>query len=344
MGKRTSDERRIMEMFTYMRPAGSDTERAFVDRFLIPLGFRRDEHRNLVLQIGDDPTILWSSHMDTVHFEEGRQTLHYDGTMLSLSRKAANGRSSCLGADDTAGMWLMTEMVRAGVPGLYIIHHAEEIGGHGSGDLADKNPERLAGIAAAIAFDRAGYDSVITHQGSRGASDAFARSLAGILGGGFKPDSGGIFTDTANYTDLIGECTNISVGYFKAHRSSEYQDVGFLIALRDRLLAADFSTLVFERMPGEVDLTSRSYGGYGRYRYTGEDTWKPPVKTRRYETVADLIGEYPEVVEAILEAYGVNETILREQITDFYGNVFDDGRYDDHDDEREFDEPRRAVA
>ena len=43
----------------------------------------------------------------------------------------------------------------------------------------------------------------------------------------WKTDTGGSFTDTANYTDIIPECTNLSCGYYNAHTQSEYQITHF---------------------------------------------------------------------------------------------------------------------
>src|SRR5205085_807202 len=96
------------------------------------------------------------------------------------------------------------------------------IGGKGSGFIADKNKKALDGIKFAIAFDRRGTKSIITFQRSkRCCSDDFAKSLAEQFDLGHTCDTTGSFTDTASYTDLVGECTNISVGYEGAHSQGE---------------------------------------------------------------------------------------------------------------------------
>lgn len=117
--------------------------------------------------------------MDTVHKEEGRQNLNLKDGILTQPSK-----SSCLGGDDTAGIWLMLEMIKAGIEGVYIIHYGEERGGIGSRAKATKEPLFFTGIDIAIAFDRAGYSDIITHLCyGRTASDAFADSFAKELGG-----------------------------------------------------------------------------------------------------------------------------------------------------------------
>jgi hypothetical protein len=152
----------------------------------------------------------------------------------------------------------MLQMIRRKIPGLYVFHRAEEIGGRGSSHTAGKEPDRLAGITHAIAFDRKGYSDTITHQGHRTCSDSFAADLSARLNAHnkffkFSGCANGIFTDTANYTDIIGECTNLSVGYFGQHTPSEYQDVAFACDLADALCGADWSGLVSSRKAGAVD-------------------------------------------------------------------------------------------
>src|ERR1035437_5455067 len=257
----------LLEMLTYCRPAGSGAESAFVARFVATLpGATCDPFGNWHVIIGTSP-ILWSCHTDTVHTTSGRQTVHVtaDG-VVGLSRRSRH-MSSCLGADDTAGVWLCHQLILAGVPGHYIFHYGEEIGGEGSSELARYPGDTFAGFKYAIALDRRGTGDVITHQFARCCSDTFAESLAAALnlsGLDYSPDSTGVFTDTANYTDLIGECTNLSVGYQHAHSERETLDTAFLSRLFAALCTLDPASLVSERLPGEM---SSDYGGYA---YVGD--------------------------------------------------------------------------
>jgi hypothetical protein len=246
-----------------MRPAGSATESAFIDKYVASIpGATQDIHRNYHVIVGENSPVLWSCHTDTVHTREGRQTVHVDPQidMVGLSRKSKRSGSNCLGADDTAGVWLCTEMIKAGVAGHYIFHFGEENGGIGSQALADKPYQYFDGIKYAIALDRKGYSDVITHQFGECASDTFAESLASAINlhmpasrFPYKPSSHGIFTDTANYVGLIGECTNLSVGYFGAHTSNETLDYRFLDSLLFALIHLDASTLIAERLPQDND-------------------------------------------------------------------------------------------
>lgn len=275
----------LLEMLTYKRPAYSPTEAAFIARYLTPLGIQRDDGGNLWLQIGNSP-ILWSSHTDTVHKQDGRQTIEYGDGVVTASR------SNCLGADCTVGVWIMREMIQAGIPGTYVFHAAEEIGGIGSDWIAQNTPDRLANIQFAIAFDRMGTTEIITHQVSqRCASDAFAHSLASILRPlKYQPSDGGTFTDTANYADIIPECANLAVGYYRQHRSDEWQDVRHACALLDTLLVADWSRLTCERDPTVWEL----------------DDWASEQRGPSYD-LTRLVKERPQLVADFLEACGFTE-------------------------------------
>lgn len=268
----------ISDMLSYCRPHNSKVERKFIAKFIVPLGVKYDKAGNAYKIIGDNPTVMWSCHTDTVHTVQGWQRIQYwhkangdviyevnhDGILWAK-------QSSCLGADDTVGVWLMMEMIRAKIPGLYIFHRGEEVGCIGSKWIAEKGKKLLEGIKFAIAFDRRAEKSIITHQMSnRCCSDEFAKSLAEQLGMGHECDTTGSTTDTRSYVDLIPECTNLSVGYYNAHSRSENTNIDYLFNLRDALLKIDVSKLVEKRKAGENErLVSQSYdgayGGYGGY-------------------------------------------------------------------------------
>jgi hypothetical protein len=286
----------LLDMFSYQRPSGGVTEKLFINKYL--KGFRADAYGNMVRQIGDNPRIMFSSHMDTVHRFDGiNQSLKFDGQFLKQTD------ANCLGADDTAGVFLMLELAKAKVEGVYVIHFGEEMGCLGSRALAKENPEFFEGIDIAIAFDRMGYDDIITHQCSRRtASDAFALSLAAELGGSFKPSPEGIYTDTNEYAHLVGECTNISVGYFGQHHKDEKQDIPFLLALREALLQVRWENLVVERKPEDEE---ERY--FARRREPADFTMQ------------ELISEYPDIAADILFAMGMTADEFMIAVEEQYG-------------------------
>jgi len=289
----------LVDMLTYRRVSGSRTEGKFIRRFIAPLGARPDSFGNYVLRIADSP-VLFSSHTDSVHRIAGRQKLLYKDGILTVKtggyqKKEGIWRlvgSNCLGADDGVGCWIMREMALAKVPGLYIWHRQEESGGVGSSFIADHSKDLLTGIECAIAFDRHGTTDVITHQaGGRCCSNEFAESLAGLLPGSYKPSMNGIFTDTANYTDVIGECTNLSVGYEDEHTSKESLNLVHALRLRDAMVKFDPASLDYQRKPGTREPT-RYYHGYGSYGGY-EDIWDDVDQNPSYGNGEAYGGDNP---------------------------------------------------
>jgi hypothetical protein len=189
---------------------------------------------------------LFTSHTDTVHHSGGHNHVRVDGHMWRADRAA-------LGADDGAGIALMCHMIEHSVSGYYIFFRGEERGGVGSSWLAENMDDLLEEFDRAVAFDRAGYSDVITHQGGgRCCSNTFAEALSDQLndrGMLYMPCDGGVYTDTAEFVKLIPECTNLSVGYKHQHGDREEQDVKYLQVLAEALVAVDWDRLPTERDP-----------------------------------------------------------------------------------------------
>lgn len=304
---RRAATRELVEMLSTRRPARSKTEERFISTYLDTLpNVTKDDHGNRIVRIGKSPRVLWSSHTDTVHSKDGVQSIARVGDFVQLHKKETS--STCLGGDDSAGVWIMRQMVLRRIPGLYVFHRDEEVGGFGSTWIAENTPKLFEGIDYAIAIDRKGYDSVITHQGNRCASDDFARDLADQLGGDFKPDSTGVFTDTANYTSLVPECSNLSCGYGNAHTSSEFQDVTFAYNLLESLCALDFSKIRVARDP----VAYEPYDDFNSYQFGFMDSRsksKRAVKSYGRDNIDELITlccNDPCGVADYLDQLGVN--------------------------------------
>lgn len=303
-------------MLTYCRPHGSAAEQEFIQAFIQPLpGAYKDIFGNWHVRVEDAP-VLWSCHTDTVHWREGRQDVKIKRghIVLASPKKAARtttdakghkymwAERDCLGADDAAGVFIMTEMIQAGVPGRYVFHFGEEVGGLGSSDLARCYADWLMECQYAIAFDRRGTTDVITHQGrGRCASDTFALALAKLLNTGNKtfryaPSNLGVYTDTAEYMGLIPECTNISVGYAHEHTEHESVNVQHILALVEVMKRIDVSALPVERDPLNDD------DDFFDYTSPVANSWslrtgKPKKSAKRRR------NDYPAVVDRYNSAY-----------------------------------------
>jgi len=216
---------------------------------LFPDGLQKDSHGNYFYKVGDSRTIF-ASHLDTVSSKYETVTHVFDGEMIRTDGKTT------LGADDKAGTTVMLWMIRNNVPGLYYFFVGEEVGCIGSG-LTAANRQFRGKYDRIISFDRRGTGSIITHQScGRSCSDEFADDLCRELnksGLDYKKDSGGVYTDSAEFVDEIPECTNVSVGYYKEHTTSEHQDIVHLSELADACVRVDWENLTTKRNPGTYE-------------------------------------------------------------------------------------------
>lgn len=326
----------LIEILTWCRGAGTTSESTFVRQHISSIeGIWADEYGNYHLTIGgEDARILWSCHTDTVTRKEGRQNVRWIGKGILGLHNGQPGQ--CLGADDGAGLWIMLELIKAKKPGHYVFHRDEEIGGLGS-DWISKNAYVIPDtIMAAIAMDRCGTRDIITHQGfQRTASDEFAKSLMLQLPNGMSPDDTGVFTDTANYVNLIGECTNLAVGYEQNHGHKETLDTRHLMDLRDALVELDTSKLDFVRQPGEMEWAD--YGGYyshskygsgsSTYTYPHGKDWDDDNEAFNIAqlddnyTFADMIREEPKVAARLMDELGVSKDEFRAHVFALTGKL-----------------------
>jgi len=285
----------FLALTTRRYPKGDeDIAMDLVKDMLPDVKFEKDEFDNYYTYIpradGSDSDTMFTSHLDTIN--SGPYTAYNSGRKWNTELKKyeddpdakkddmgivhvmdgdfvkTDGETN-LGADDKAGTTIMMNMISENIPGLYYFFMGEESGCIGSSNLSrvfnDKgHPE----MNKCIAFDRRGYDSVITSQHSVCASDEFADELSKRLneyGFWFKPDSTGVYTDSAEFTDIIPECSNISCGYFSEHTKSEKQDLEFLELLGIVATQIDWETLPIVRSKSSVYSGKKSKTRYNSY-------------------------------------------------------------------------------
>lgn len=348
------DRFELMAMHEYRRPHLAAAEEKFIKRFIKPLGVKRDGFGNYYKIIGDDPSVLWSCHTDTVHTIGGKQRLaHWGGTL----RLAWGELSNCLGADDTAGVWMLMQMIRREIPGLYIFHRGEEVGCLGSHYFAKHNWKLVQGCDMAIAFDRRGTSDIVDHQlGRRCASKTFTESLSAGLNMGHKAAYGS-YTDTATYMLMVSEVTNISVGYEGAHWKTEKLDMNHLAQLRDAVFSLKVDDLIIERDPTAVEPepwykrewknitedaepfgvgpnahvdaqpdTMRERYKHGNGHAFNGHTYDPDQgdwvrEKSRLITLADFARAFPDETADYMESLGVNAVDLRDYLDNAAGGM-----------------------
>jgi len=250
---------------TYPYGTEEDLVKSMIEQGVFPSDIQIDKHGNYFYEIGKSRTIF-ASHLDTVS-KDYTQVVHtFDGDIIGTDGKTT------LGADDKAGVTVMLHLIKNEVPGLYYFFIGEEVGCIGSG-LASKSIADFKGkYDRIISFDRRGTNSVITYQSSsRCCSDEFADSLAKQLnysGLSYKKDDGGVYTDSAEFTGIIPECTNVSVGYYKEHTVNETQDIKHLADLANACLLVDW-----ENLPTKRDMSKVEYKSYKNYGSNYSNSW-----------------------------------------------------------------------
>jgi len=217
-----------------------------------------DQFGNFFVKIGESRTIF-ASHLDTVGYVQ-EDVVH----VIDKDQVVRTDGHTILGADDKSGVVLMYWMIKHKIPGLYYFFVGEEVGCFGSGQVSAYEINEIKGnYDRMISFDRKGTDSIITFQSSyRTCSEDFSKALAKELnvteGFKYKSDDTGSYTDSAEFTSLIPECTNLSVGYYAQHTNDERQDLIHLAKLADALL-----TVNWESLPAVRDINKKE----SKYNY-----------------------------------------------------------------------------
>ena len=241
---------------------------------VLPQDIQKDSQGNYFLKIGESKTIF-ASHFDTACKSQTPVKHVIDGNIIRTDK------TTILGADDKAGVTVMLWMIKNNIPGTYYFFIGEEVGCIGSG-LAAKFIEFKGIYDRIISFDRRGTDSIITHQsGTKTCSDEFGKELAKQLnrkGLQYKIDDTGVYTDSAEFTSVISECTNVSVGYYQEHTHNEHQDILHLEKLANACLFVNWEELPTKRDINKVESkwdsfdsrtsTSWNTSGFSK-RYTG---------------------------------------------------------------------------
>lgn len=270
LNKKTMLYLTLARALSMKRPSKSDAERALAawlaqrmpDHLRNKTSFDAAGNLHVDARQTDTNRTLFVAHMDTVHRAMGPNKIRKTNTHWHADGDA-------LGADDGAGCAILMHLLHSGVAAYYIFTVSEECGGIGATWLADNEREVLSEFDRAIAFDRRGIDSVITHQGrGRCCSDVFGQALADALNDDmtlmYLPDNTGVYTDTAEFISIIPECTNISVGYYSEHSERECLDIIHFQALADRVTKIDWDNLPTDRDPTVVEAWSAfDYGGWG---------------------------------------------------------------------------------
>jgi hypothetical protein len=321
MNKQSILFRTLHRALSYKRPHNTD----MTDRFTFWLTEQLPAHAdwyfdtvgNLHVDMRSDyaHTTLFTAHVDTVHRVEGKNHIRMTDTHWHAS-------GDVLGADDGAGVAMLMHLLCGGVPAYYLFTQGEECGGIGASHVADQYEYLLMQFDRAIAFDRRGIDSVITHQGrGRCCSDAFGNALAIALGAHndnlmHLTDDTGIYTDTAEFIEVIPECTNISVGYAKEHTQDESLDLVYFQQLADAVLLVEWDKLPTERDPSVIESKWGNYDWTESYGYGYTTFARMPDQATINNPLVDYRREelYDALIDAQYGCYKLLTTLIAEAV------------------------------
>ena len=279
----------LVEMLCWPRSHGTPEEQAFTQwlkTYFKDKGHKLVDHAEGAFSIdvpaikagvlnndskGQWATTLFSCHVDTVDRPSkdaaARKKLVYDPGFGLISLDSQNTVGNCLGADDSAGIWMMMQMLAAGVPGTYLFHRGEECGGVSAKAIAQKESAFVKRFQVAVAFDRKSTGDIVTHQGGLVcASNKFASRLGDMLaehGMNYKASTTGSYTDVKEYRKIIPEVVNLSVGYENAHGPKEELDYGHLVALAKACCGVAWESLPIDRDPSVADPTPPKQSTFG---------------------------------------------------------------------------------
>ncbi len=289
--------RKFLQLTKSTYPYGTET---LLEKYL-PKGYKEDGLGNYYLEVGNNSTTMFACHLDTACSKKSNVKHVFNGKYIETDG------TTILGADDKAGMVVALYMIEKKIPGLYYFFIGEEVGCVGSNrlSLAWENTDFSSRIKKVISFDRRGTDSIITDQlYGESCSMKFANELARRLnntkyGLNLSPDPTGIYTDSAEFMDIVPECTNISVGYYNEHTVHESQDIDFLGNLCRAVCEINWEDLPIHRDPTMV------------VDYSNQNTFNAAFKGEKwsYENFSYFLNSKGDVEKLYIS----NEKILDEK-------------------------------
>ena len=183
---------------------------------------------------------LLSAHMDMVNTEsyklKGEECFINEpvfttdnATNLRLYRDKDRKNQTSLGADDKNGIWVILNLLQAGVPVNFLFCHGEEVGCVGSSQVvADEDLGKLIeSCSFGIIIDRRNPGDIIGYENKYCMClDDKIQTYAEQNGYAFSCARGSC-SDADKVSQLL-ECVNLSCGYYDAHTSTEYTNLNEL--------------------------------------------------------------------------------------------------------------------
>ena len=157
----------------------------------------------------------------------------------------------------------------------------------------------------------------------RCASDVFCQALANDLNAFddtlmYSPDDTGVYTDTAEFTDIIPECTNVSVGYYNEHGDQEKLDIVHFEALSKAVPKVMWDSLPTDRDPTVDDYKTYKYdSAWWTQDYKSASTHNKDVDSKYFGTWQDDdYWQTEDLLDGLYDAMAGSYDFLLEQISE----------------------------
>lgn len=172
--------------------------------------------KEFLIAVGELPVAL-VAHVDTV-FTYPPEDVYYDRV------KNVMWSPDGLGADDRAGVYAITQIVKSGYRPTIIFTTDEEIGGLGARALIDSYKEAPTDLKYIIQVDRRGSNDCVFYNCG---NTEFEKYVEGF----------GFVTSIGSFSDISIICpawgiagVNLSIGYYDEHSRSEILHIGQMLS------------------------------------------------------------------------------------------------------------------
>ena len=191
--------------------------------------------KDYIVAVGDIPVAL-TAHLDTV-FKTPPEDIYYDRV------KNVMWSPDGLGADDRAGVYAITNIVKSGLRPTIVLTTDEELGCLGASKLVQSMPNAPTDLKYIIELDRRGSDDCVFYSCNNPEFDEYVESF------GFVTNFGS-FSDISTICPAWGMAgVNLSIGYYNEHSVSETLHIGNMfntIAKVKKMLEAADSAPIFK--------------------------------------------------------------------------------------------------
>lgn len=232
---------------------------------------------------------ILSSHYDMVKTNGRAEHFYIKDNVIKGYNK--DYQQTSLGADDKNGIWICMKCIEKGLQPDFIWSFGEEVGLLGIHQLDDAGvlKEHIKENNVCLVLDRKGYGEILNEGGTGKYCNTLAQDLVNFgnsLEFGLKVGSGTM--SDAEVLSKYCESTNMSIGYYNGHSSTENTNWEELQKMRDFVVKV-LLLFVHYNCPVETYERRSEYEGMGVFGNDWESDYQEDLF--RYSTGKDF-GNY----------------------------------------------------